>query len=69
MSLAATGFELVTKRTRVYHAVAGGETHWHDYAWHVIERARAAGKPVRVAPGAHQGHRQRRLPDTGSAPG
>lgn len=35
-----------------YHAVAGGETHWHAYACHVIERARAAGKPVRVAPGA-----------------
>ncbi len=36
----------------LYHAVAGGETHWHSYACHVIERARAAGKPVRVAPGA-----------------
>lgn len=36
----------------LYHAVAGGETHWHAYACHVIERARAAGKPVRVPPGA-----------------
>jgi dTDP-4-dehydrorhamnose reductase len=32
----------------LYHAVAGGETNWHDYACHVIERARAAGKPIRV---------------------
>jgi dTDP-4-dehydrorhamnose reductase len=36
----------------LYHAVAGGETRWHAYACHVIERARAAGKPVRVAPQA-----------------
>src|SRR4051812_6883802 len=33
-----------------YHAVAAGETSWHGYARHVIERARAAGRPVRVAP-------------------
>ena len=32
-----------------YHAVAGGETSWHGYAVHVIERARAAGQPIRVA--------------------
>jgi dTDP-4-dehydrorhamnose reductase len=36
----------------LYHAAAGGETLGHAYACHVIERARAAGKPVRVAPGA-----------------
>jgi dTDP-4-dehydrorhamnose reductase len=36
----------------LYHAVAGGETDWHTYACHVIERARAGGKPVRVAPEA-----------------
>jgi dTDP-4-dehydrorhamnose reductase len=35
-----------------YHAVAAGETHWHGYATHVIEFARRAGQPVRVAPGA-----------------
>ena len=33
----------------VYHAVAGGETHWHAYAQHVIEFARAQGKPIKVA--------------------
>lgn len=38
----------------LYHAVAGGETSWHAYASHVIERARAAGKPVRIPPGAIQ---------------
>jgi dTDP-4-dehydrorhamnose reductase len=32
-----------------YHAVAAGATSWHGYACHVIEAARAAGRPVRVA--------------------
>ncbi len=36
----------------LYHAVAAGETNWHAYACHVIERARAAGKHVRAAPDA-----------------
>ncbi|OYT98238.1 MAG: dTDP-4-dehydrorhamnose reductase [Burkholderiales bacterium PBB1] len=35
-----------------YHAVAGGQTSWHGYARHVIEHARAAGRPIRVAPEA-----------------
>lgn len=35
-----------------YHAVAGGVTSWHEYACYVIERARAAGRPVLVAPDA-----------------
>ena len=35
-----------------YHAVAAGETTWHGYACHVIEFARAAGRPVKVAPDA-----------------
>lgn len=33
----------------LYHATAGGDTSWHQYACHVIERARAAGRPMRVA--------------------
>ncbi|HWH74262.1 MAG TPA: dTDP-4-dehydrorhamnose reductase [Methylibium sp.] len=33
-----------------YHAVAAGETHWHGYATHVIEWARARGHSVKVAP-------------------
>lgn len=33
-----------------YHCVAGGETHWHGYARHVIEWARAHGHPVKVSP-------------------
>ena len=36
----------------LYHAVAAGETNWHAYACHVIERARTAGKAIRVAPDA-----------------
>jgi len=35
-----------------YHAVASGETSWHGYAQHVIEFARAAGRPIKVAPDA-----------------
>ena len=35
-----------------YHAVAQGQTSWHGYARHVIEVARAAGQPVKVAPDA-----------------
>ncbi|MDP9045235.1 MAG: dTDP-4-dehydrorhamnose reductase [Pseudomonadota bacterium] len=35
-----------------YHAVAAGQTSWHGYARHVIEFARAAGQPIRVAPEA-----------------
>ncbi|MDD3935973.1 dTDP-4-dehydrorhamnose reductase [Rhodoferax sp.] len=36
----------------LYHATASGSTNWHAYASYVIERARAAGQPVRVAPDA-----------------
>jgi dTDP-4-dehydrorhamnose reductase len=36
----------------LYHVTNAGVTNWHQYASYVIERARAAGKPVRVTPGA-----------------
>ena len=36
----------------LYHTVASGVTNWHEYACYVIERARAAGKPIRIAPDA-----------------
>jgi dTDP-4-dehydrorhamnose reductase len=32
-----------------YHLVANGETSWHGYARHVIDFARAAGQPIKVA--------------------
>lgn len=32
-----------------YHAVANGATSWHGYAQHVIEFARSAGHPIKVA--------------------
>jgi dTDP-4-dehydrorhamnose reductase len=35
-----------------YHVLASGETSWHAYARHVIEFARAAGQPIKVAPEA-----------------
>jgi dTDP-4-dehydrorhamnose reductase len=34
----------------IYHAVAGGETSWYDYARFVIEFARARGASFKVAP-------------------
>jgi dTDP-4-dehydrorhamnose reductase len=36
----------------LYHLVAAGETSWYSYAKFVIELARHAGQPVRVAPEA-----------------
>jgi len=33
----------------LYHLAAGGETSWHGYARHVVEQARRAGQPIRVA--------------------
>jgi dTDP-4-dehydrorhamnose reductase len=36
----------------LYHLVAAGETSWHGYARHLIERARQAGQAIRVAPEA-----------------
>ena len=35
-----------------YHVAPHGVTTWHGYATHVIEFARAAGLPLKVAPGA-----------------
>jgi dTDP-4-dehydrorhamnose reductase len=35
-----------------YHCVAAGQTSWHGYARHVIEWARAHGRPIQVAPEA-----------------
>jgi len=39
-------------RWGIYHLVADGETNWHDYASYVIEQARQAGAPIRLAKGA-----------------
>jgi len=36
----------------LYHLAAAGETTWHGYALRVIEEARRAGWPVKVAPEA-----------------
>lgn len=49
-----TAHMLSAVRTRpdlggTYHCVAAGETSWHDYACHVIEFARSAGQPIKVA--------------------
>jgi dTDP-4-dehydrorhamnose reductase len=34
----------------LFHVVADGVTNWYDYACYVVERARASGKPIRIAP-------------------
>jgi dTDP-4-dehydrorhamnose reductase len=34
------------------HVVAEGQTSWHGYAIHLIERARTLGAPIKIAPGA-----------------
>jgi dTDP-4-dehydrorhamnose reductase len=36
----------------LYHLCAAGQATWFDYARHVVEWARAAGLPIRVAPDA-----------------
>ena len=36
----------------LYHLVAGGETSWHGYASFVLDYARCAGIPLKVAPEA-----------------
>ena len=35
-----------------YHLVAGGETSWHGFACHVLERAQATGQTLKVGPDA-----------------
>ena len=53
--LSAHALRTALRRAEVagtYHAVAQGETSWHGYARHVIEFARAAGQPIKVAPDA-----------------
>lgn len=34
----------------LYHLVAGGRTHWQEYAQAVVQAAQAAGKPLRMGP-------------------
>ncbi|MEP7297101.1 MAG: dTDP-4-dehydrorhamnose reductase [Burkholderiales bacterium] len=52
-----------------YHAVAQGETSWHGYASHVIEFARAAGQPIKVAPDAIQAVPTSAFPTAARRPG
>lgn len=40
------------KHYGIYHLAAAGQTNWHEYACHVIETARKAGKPITVKPEA-----------------
>ena len=40
-----------TELAGVYHLVAGGQTSWHGFACHVLERAQAMGQTLKVGPG------------------
>jgi dTDP-4-dehydrorhamnose reductase len=52
-----------------YHAVAAGETSWHGYARHVIEFARAAGQPIKVAADAIEAVPTSAFPTPAKRPG
>ncbi len=49
---AARSLLLDARVSGTYHCAAAGFTSWHGYAHHVIERARAQGQALKVAPGA-----------------
>jgi dTDP-4-dehydrorhamnose reductase len=36
----------------IYHATARGQTHWHEIASHIVQRAQAQGLPMRLSPDA-----------------
>jgi dTDP-4-dehydrorhamnose reductase len=52
IALGSTGLDPDRLRTisGIYHLVAAGETSWHGFARHVIERASANGRPLRASP-------------------
>ena len=39
-----------SKLAGLYHLVAGGETSWHGFACHVLERAQARGQTLKAGP-------------------
>jgi dTDP-4-dehydrorhamnose reductase len=51
-----------------YHAAPAGETSWHAYATHVIEFARAAGVPIKVAADAIEAVPTEGFPTTAKRP-
>jgi dTDP-4-dehydrorhamnose reductase len=52
-----------------YHAVASGETSWHGYAKHVVEFARNAGQPIKVAADAIEPVPTSAFPTSAKRPG
>jgi dTDP-4-dehydrorhamnose reductase len=52
-----------------YHAVAAGQTSWFGYARHVIQFARAAGQPIKVAPDAVRPVASKAFPTPARRPG
>jgi len=52
----------------LYHLAAGGETNWYGYAQYVIEFARAAGRPLKVAADAIRGIPAQSLPTRARRP-
>jgi len=52
----------------LYHLAANGNTNWHQYACHIIDRARAAGQPMKVAPDAIRAIRSDQYPTPAQRP-
>lgn len=52
-----------------YHVAAAGQTSWHAYALHVIERARMQGRTIRVAREAIEAVPTRAFPTPAKRPG
>jgi len=57
-----------TQLSGLYHLAAGGETTWHAYATYVIEQARQAGMPIKVAQSAIQAVPSSALPTPARRP-
>ena len=56
------------KLAGIYHVAAAGETSWHDYARHVVARARASGVELRVSDAAIEAVKTTAFPTPATRP-